>query len=245
MIMNTSQEKDEMEVDYGQDSDKGAGSSNDETDSDSGSESEGDEDLGEEDYIKMKGEKSLEMTDIEKQFLALKEQYYYERLSEVEHRMKEVKEGKAEEYLQPLNELEEAMRNRTEVAAILRDLKLANVKCQHDAEMVAARQNMQSESQLIIESLKQDIEEKLRKLEEDRNTIDNEFFTESFKKRHNYSYVDVGPMGRDQMNLPDRRRKPVSVTGPFVVYMLDEKDILEDYKAIRNAVKSPSSYYYF
>ena len=31
---------------------------------------------------------------------------------------------------------------------------------------------------------------------------------------------------------PDRRRKPVTVSGPFIVYMLAESDILEDWTNI-------------
>ena len=32
---------------------------------------------------------------------------------------------------------------------------------------------------------------------------------------------------------PDRRRKPVSVTGPYIVYMLKDVDIIEDWTAIK------------
>jgi len=35
---------------------------------------------------------------------------------------------------------------------------------------------------------------------------------------------------------PDRRKKPVTVSGPFIVYMLPETDILDDWTAIRKAI---------
>ena len=35
------------------------------------------------------------------------------------------------------------------------------------------------------------------------------------------------------MFSPDRRRKPVSVTGPYIVYMLKDGDIIEDWTAIK------------
>jgi len=182
---------------------------------------------------------SNEMSDLEKQFLALKEQLYYERLSQVERKLNEVKAGQAIEYLQPLEELEENMKTRTEVAEILKGLKLQNIECQHDAEGVAAKQSFESESRMLREHLRQDVEEKLRRLEEDRNTIDSEFWNESHLKKRRFAnnYVDVGPIGRDQLNLPDRRRKPVSVSGPYVIYMLREQDIMDDYNAIRKASK--------
>lgn len=35
--------------------------------------------------------------------------------------------------------------------------------------------------------------------------------------------------------IPEKRKKPVTVTGPYIVYMLNEMDILEDWAAIRKA----------
>lgn len=35
---------------------------------------------------------------------------------------------------------------------------------------------------------------------------------------------------------PDRRKKPVTVTGPFIVYMLDEAEILDDWTAIKKSL---------
>lgn len=103
------------------------------------------------------------------------------------------------------------------------------------------------ESRQLKEQLKQDLEEKLRRLEEDRNSIDSELWGESpmkKKRRYNTNIVDCGPLGRDQLNLPDRRRKPVSVSGPYVVYMLKDQDIMDDYNFIRKATRSQSSFYY-
>lgn len=35
----------------------------------------------------------------------------------------------------------------------------------------------------------------------------------------------------------ERRKKPVVVSGPYVIYMLDDMDILEDWTAIKKALK--------
>lgn len=202
---------------------------------------------------RMKNEMVTDMTDLEKQFVALREQLYYERLNRVEEKLVEVRAGKCADYLQPLEELQENLRVRTEVAGIQRDLKIANVKCINEAEKVAAKQTMEMECRAISDFLRQDIEDKLRRLEEDRNSIDSEFWTESTfgakkKKRflHGASstpYEAPHPLIRDQLNLPDRRRKPVSVSGPYVVYMLREHEILEDFNIIRRASRPPSSSY--
>ncbi len=36
----------------------------------------------------------------------------------------------------------------------------------------------------------------------------------------------------------DKRRKPITVSGPYIVYMLSETDILEDWTLIRKALTS-------
>lgn len=91
----------------------------------------------------MKSEMTIDMTDLEKQFVALKEQLYYERLNRVDVKLTEVRAGKSIDYLQPLEELQENLRVRTEVAGVLRELRMENVKCIHEAEMVAAQQHLE------------------------------------------------------------------------------------------------------
>lgn len=89
-----------------------------------------------------------------------------------------------------------------------------------------------------------DIKEKIRRLEEDKNSVDSDLWSESSlsKKKKRYTNMinyEMG-QGRDQLNLPDRRRKPVTVSGPYIVYMLRENEIMEDWNVIRRAIKSSS-----
>lgn len=109
---------------------------------------------------------------------------------------------------------------------------------------------LQAECRAIADFIRQDLEDKLRRLEEDRNSIDSEAWNEASpgkrKKRFPLPGFEGGPIGRDQLNLPDRRRKPVSVSGPYIVYMLRESEILEDFNLIRKASRSLSnSSFYF
>ncbi|QQP55516.1 Breast cancer metastasis-suppressor 1-like protein, partial [Caligus rogercresseyi] len=82
-----------------------------------------------------------DLSDLEKQFAILREQLYRERMTQIENKLMEVKSGKAAEYLQPLEELQINMKNRMEVGAILRDLRLENINCKFDAEKLATHQN--------------------------------------------------------------------------------------------------------
>ena len=51
--------------------------------------------------------------------------------------------GQAPDYLQPLEELQFNMKNRMEVGAVLKELRLQNIKCKYDAEELAAQQNFE------------------------------------------------------------------------------------------------------
>ena len=77
---------------------------------------------------------------------------YRERITQIEAKLTEVRSGKASEYLQPLEELQVNMKNRMEVGAILRELRLQNIKCKYDAEQLANEQNFKvSNSSFVTE----------------------------------------------------------------------------------------------
>lgn len=194
--------------------------SDDENESSSASE------IDEEESEKRKAIILNDMNELEKQFLNLREQLYQARRERVISKLDEVKAGKAAEYLQPLEDLQDQMRIRTEVAGVLKELRLENIRCQYDAEQMAALQNFESERRAIIDNIRCDIEEKLRHLDEDRNALE---YTESSVEHFGYT--------RDHLFLPDRRRKPVSISGPYIIYMLREQEIMEDHAQIRKAIQ--------
>ncbi|XP_013407838.1 breast cancer metastasis-suppressor 1-like protein-A [Lingula anatina] len=226
-------EDEEMEQES-QDSDK---SEDDESESGSGSE-EGDEEesseLDEEECERRRDECLDDMLDLEKQFSDLKEQLHGERMSQVDAKLEEVHAGLAHEYLSPLDELQENMRIRTEVAGIWRELELENIRNKYECEMQAAQQNFESEKIILYDTVKAELEEKIRRLEEDRHNIDisSDLWNESQNLKRNKRKVDP--------HNPDRRRKPITVSGPYIVYMLKDMDIIEDWTAIKKALKQQS-----
>uniref|UniRef100_A0A3B4B754 Uncharacterized protein n=1 Tax=Periophthalmus magnuspinnatus TaxID=409849 RepID=A0A3B4B754_9GOBI len=162
--------QDEMEVDF-PDQD---GSSTDEEDTVSSSVSEdGDtSEMDDEDCERRRMECLDEMTTLEKQFTDLKEQLYKERLSQVDIKLQEVMAGCAQEYLEPLANLQENMQIRTKVAGIYRELCLESVKNKYECEIQAACQHWESEKMLLFDTVQSELEEKIRRLEEDRHSID-------------------------------------------------------------------------
>lgn len=75
-----------------------------------------------------------------------------------------------------------------------------------------------------MDAIYEELMEKIRRLEEDRHNVD-------------ISWADWGTSTRTSKVRGPGRKKAVTVSGPYVVYMLREEDILEDWTAIRKALK--------
>uniref|UniRef100_A0A3B3VL42 BRMS1 like transcriptional repressor b n=1 Tax=Poecilia latipinna TaxID=48699 RepID=A0A3B3VL42_9TELE len=213
----------EMEVDFPEQD----GSSTDEEDTVSSSVSEdGDSsEMDDEDCERRRMECLDEMTTLEKQFTDLKEQLYKERLSQVEIKLQEVMAGCAQEYLEPLANLQENMQIRTKVAGIYKDLCLESVKNKYECEIQAACQHWESEKLLLFDTVQSELEEKIRRLEEDRHSIDitSELWNDGLQARKNKKKDPFCPV---------KKKKPLFLR-PYIVYMLQDLDILEDWTAIR------------
>ncbi|XP_035680397.1 breast cancer metastasis-suppressor 1-like protein isoform X6 [Branchiostoma floridae] len=183
--------------------------------------------LDEEDCDRRRTECMADMADLERQFTDLKEQLYRERMSQIEAKLEEAKMGCAPEYVEPLTQLRVNMQTRTEVAGIVRELKIQNIRNQYEAELQATRQHFESEKLLLVDEMRNEIEEKIRRLEEDRHSADlsTDLWTESEQvKRSSRRKTDP---------LHPKKKKTVTISGPYLVYQLKENDILEDWTAIR------------
>uniref|UniRef100_A0A3P9BDT4 BRMS1 like transcriptional repressor b n=1 Tax=Maylandia zebra TaxID=106582 RepID=A0A3P9BDT4_9CICH len=209
----------EMEVDFPEQD----GSTTDEEDTVSSSVSEdGDSsEMDDEDCERRRMECLDEMTTLEKQFTDLKEQLYKERLSQVDIKLQEVMAGCAQEYLEPLANLQENMQIRTKVAGIYRELCLESVKNKYECEIQAACQHWESEKLLLFDTVQSELEEKIRRLEEDRHSIDitSELWNDGLHSRKNKKKDPFCPV---------KKKKPVVVSD-----ILRYLDILEDWTAIR------------
>lgn len=88
---------------------------------------------------------------------------------------------------------------------------------------------LQSEKLLLFDTVQSELEEKIRRLEEDRHSIDitSELWNDEVSGRKKR---------RDALSPDKKKRRPTVVSGPYIVYMLPDLDILEDWTAIRKAV---------
>ncbi|XP_055609233.1 breast cancer metastasis-suppressor 1-like protein [Uranotaenia lowii] len=164
------------------------------------------------------------LTNLEKQFAILKEQLYKEKLKQVEQQLHEIRDGRSQEYVEPLKRLANNMNARKEVAEILKNFRMDNIRHKFESELQAARQHFESEKQLAMDTIYEELMEKIRRLEEDRHNVD-------------ISWADWGASHRASKVRGPGRRKAVTVSGPYIVYMLRDEDILEDWTSIRKALK--------
>lgn len=74
------------------------------------------------------------------------------------------------------------------------------------------------------DALYEELMEKIRKLEEDRHNVD-------------ISWADWNTSTRTSKVRGPGRKKAVTVTGPYIVYMLSEEQILDDWRLIRKGMK--------
>ncbi|KAF4009933.1 hypothetical protein G4228_000827 [Cervus hanglu yarkandensis] len=179
--------------------------------------------MDEEDYERRRSECVSEMMDLEKQFSELKEKLFRERLSQLRVRLEEVGAERAPEYTEPLGGLQRSLKIRIQVAGIYKGFCLDVIRNKYECELQGARQHLevnvgapggeevaapprpaeprrllQSEKLLLYDTLQGELQERIQRLEEDRQSLD------------------------------------IS-SGPYIVYMLQEIDILEDWTAIKKA----------
>lgn len=185
---------------------------------------------------------------MEQQFAILREQLYLERISQIEFQLNEVRNGRSVEYMEPLKILTENMQNRVEVAGVLRKYRLENINHKFLAEEQGATQHfevskillaiklgllllnsnfstfLQSEKVLAKDTIHEELLDKIRRLEEDRQNVD-------------ISWADWGTNTRASKVRGPGRKKAVTVSGPYIVYMLADEEIIDDWKMIRKALK--------
>ncbi|XP_073461335.1 breast cancer metastasis-suppressor 1 isoform X2 [Lithobates pipiens] len=170
-----------------------------------------------------------EMCQLEKQFSELKEKLFKERLNQLKAKLEEVSSGRAMEYINPLADLQKNMKIRIEVAGIYKGFCLDVIKHRYECELQGAKQHLESEKVLLFDNMQCELLERIQRLEEDRQSIDisSEWWDEELRSKRSRKKWD--PFRSEK-----KRRVPL-VSGPYIVYMLRDLDILEDWTAIKKA----------
>ncbi|VVC43521.1 Hypothetical protein CINCED_3A002605 [Cinara cedri] len=174
------------------------------------------------------------LREIESGFSLLKEMLYKERIKEIDDKLSDVKFCTAQEYRIPLELLEAQMKSRIGVATELRIFKLINLKHKFESEEQTIQQNYKNNIEILYDSIEADLENQIEQLDDARNEVDidaslwlGRSLTRSGRGRGRRPYGHAQP-----------KRKPVVVSGPCIVYMLKEHEILEDWTTIKKLLSS-------
>ncbi|XP_069902193.1 breast cancer metastasis-suppressor 1 isoform X6 [Globicephala melas] len=124
-------------------------------------------------------------------------------------------------------------RRRSECVSEMLDLEKQfselKEKNKYECELQGAKQHLESEKLLLYDTLQGELQERIQRLEEDRQSLDisSEWWDDKLHARGSSK-----TWGSVQ---PSKRKKAPLVSGPYIVYMLQEIDILEDWTAIKKA----------
>ncbi|XP_074165781.1 breast cancer metastasis-suppressor 1-like [Sminthopsis crassicaudata] len=186
-------------------------------------------DMDDEDYERRRVECLDEMSDLKKQFSELKEKLFKERLSQVRSQLEEVGAERAPEYTEPLGALQRSLKVRIQMAGINKGFCLDVIRNKYECELQGARQHLESERLLLYDALQRELQERIQRLEEDRRSIDinSEWWDDKLHPRGSSRSWESLKSGK--------RKKAPLVSGPYIVYMLEDMDILEDWRAIKKA----------
>ncbi|XP_047547475.1 breast cancer metastasis-suppressor 1 isoform X2 [Lutra lutra] len=177
----------------------------------SGSQTESEEESSEmddEDYERRRSECVNEMLDLEKQFSELKEKLFRERLSQLRVRLEEVGAERAPEYTEPLGGLQRSLKIRIQVAGIYKGFCLDVIRNKYECELQGARQHLESEKLLLYDTLQGELQERIQRLEEDRQSLDisSEWWDDRLHARSSTKTWDSLPASK--------RKKAPLVSGP-------------------------------
>ncbi|XP_045342810.1 breast cancer metastasis-suppressor 1 isoform X3 [Leopardus geoffroyi] len=114
-------------------------------------------------------------------------------------------------------------------AGIYKGFCLDVIRNKYECELQGAKQHLESEKLLLYDTLQGELQERIQRLEEDRQSLD--ISSEWWDDR-----LHAGSSAKTWDSLPpSKRKKAPLVSGPYIVYMLQEIDILEDWTAIKKA----------
>lgn len=165
-----------------------------------------------------------DMQELETQFNVLRERIYSERMEQVKIQITELQDGTSTRYVSQLNLLEEEKRSRIEVAGVLRDARMKTLQNQYEAEIAAALQNFENEKKLAQDAIHNELMNTIKQLEED-------------KRNSEIAWGEGGKWAAKKGATP-RAKKAVTVSGPYIVYMLRPEEIMEDWTTIRKACQN-------
>lgn len=202
--------------------------------------SEFDEDIN----IQTRDEYLKKMQTIEQYFNEVSKRLYVERRNLIDKKLKEVGDESSPDYINGVKLIDAEQHQKLRVIDLRGRYHHDSLKKILEADKLACAQQLQNDKQALVEQFQNDLDDKLSRLQEDRDNIDMSVDKYSDLNSSGGSYDSKGRKlstskpGTSKSGGPGnkRKKKPVTVTGPYIVYMLREEEIMSDLQEIRKAV---------
>uniref|UniRef100_A0A915HFG0 Uncharacterized protein n=1 Tax=Romanomermis culicivorax TaxID=13658 RepID=A0A915HFG0_ROMCU len=193
------------------------------------------------------------MAKLEQQFSQIKEALYHERMQLVESQLNQVKEETNDEYKRRLDVIEENYLKTSEMNDKLYKFQLNEAKIIYESEKFCAQRDYENRLRLLCDRIEEDINDKIKKLENDKHSADVEF--ELWQREQKWDKIHENGHKKEEIkedspsesikfnwkksakkNGGDKKKKPVLVSGPYVIYNLLPQEIEQDYMCIQRAI---------
>ncbi|CAO3662356.1 unnamed protein product [Rhizopus stolonifer] len=208
------------------------------TDEDSWFETQFEGDLGDNKKAKKRKEMTAKMERLNTEFLEKKERLCNEKLVSIDKELKEAQKATHVSYLDGLSDLENTRQKMIDDGQLFKEYQKQMTDHQFETEIYQAEEEYLLETQEIREKLYNVLEEKRRKLKEDKDNCDLAYDaildSQSRSNKRNLRR-------RGAENLDNKSNKKKQMNGPALVFKLKEDSINTDIQQMRNV--SPRSFF--
>jgi len=178
-----------------------------------------------------------DMEKIEKEFQDLKEKFYREKIEQINKELEGIQSGSHEKLLLKLKEAEQKKEEKIWAAEQWRQYQLTNIEHMFVSDKQQAEEELQMEKEIIKERMIQALQDRQRKLEDDKFTMSLHDGGTDIRGAANPSRnLRSTKKGKENAALLNHRAKKLNPS--HINYTLKETEIGEDLALIQKALIS-------
>ncbi|GFS47639.1 sin3 histone deacetylase corepressor complex component SDS3 [Nephila pilipes] len=179
-----------------------------------------------------------DMVKQEEEYTEIKEQMYQDKLANLKKQLKQLEDGVHPDYVKKLRKLEQNFQKRQILNDVFKKVEVERIERDYVLEREAALEEYEEKKISLKENLISDLEEKKRIIEAERTSMD---LTSDTWEVKTVTTRKLRRRPNDPLPVPEKRRKPVPTTLSLYDFLLEESEIMEDLKLMKeNRNFSPS-----
>jgi len=185
---------------------------------------------------KRRMETLADMERIEKEFQDIKEKFYREKIEQIRKEMEAINQGNHEKLIAKLREAELKKEEKIWAAEQWRQYQLMSIDNMFSGDKQQAEDELDEEKQFIREKMLQALQDRQKKLEEDKNTMSLQDGADIRAQALPSRNLRSTKKGKENTTVVNHRAK--KLTPAHINYVLRENEINEDLTAIQKALFS-------